>query len=141
MTFNKDWFDSYSSGNFGFVYLGNDKACAVTGKGQIKIRMHDGVVRTLCDVRHVPELKKNLISLGALHANGFGYRTHEDCIKVNKGVLIVMKGKMTAGNIYRLVGDTVIGGAAIADSDHDSTALWHMRLGHLSESGMAELHK
>ena len=86
-------------------------------------------------------MKKNLISLGALHANGFDFKTHEDCIKVNKGVLIVMKGKMTVGNIYRLVGDTVVGGAAVAESNHDSIALWHMRLGHLSESGMVELHK
>ena len=103
--------------------------------------MHDGVVRMLCDVRPIPKLKKNLISLGALHANDFGYKTHNDCIKVNKGVLIVMKEKMTTRNIYRLVGDTVVGGAAVAESDHDSTTLWHMRLGHLGESGMAELYK
>ena len=85
--------------------------------------MHDGFVRALCDVRHVPELKKNLISLGALHANGFGYKTHEDCIKVNMGVLIVIKGKRTAWNIYKLVEDTVVDGIAIAEFDHDSTAL------------------
>ena len=28
--------------------------------------MFDGVIRTLCDVRHVPKLRKNLISLGSL---------------------------------------------------------------------------
>ena len=32
--------------------------------------MFDGVIRTLTDVRHVPELKKNLISLGALNSCG-----------------------------------------------------------------------
>ena len=33
MTPNKDWFDLYSLGSFGFIYLGNDKACAITTKG------------------------------------------------------------------------------------------------------------
>ena len=28
--------------------------------------MHDGVVRTLIEVRHVPKLKKNLVSVGAM---------------------------------------------------------------------------
>ena len=35
--------------------------------------MFDGVIRTLCDVRHVPDLRKNLISLGTLYSNGFSY--------------------------------------------------------------------
>ncbi|GJV22163.1 probable serine/threonine-protein phosphatase 2A regulatory subunit B'' subunit TON2 [Tanacetum coccineum] len=35
--------------------------------------MHDGVVRTLTDVRHVPDLKKNLISLGVFDSKGFKY--------------------------------------------------------------------
>ena len=47
-------------------------------KGQTKIRMHDVVVRTLCDVRHVLELNKNSITLDTLHVNGFGYNTEED---------------------------------------------------------------
>lgn len=119
MTWNKDWFDSYKSGDFGFVYMGNDKACAITGKGQIKIRMYNGVVRTLCDVRHVPELKKNLISLGTLHGNGFGYKTKKDCIAVSKDGLIVMKGERSARNIYTLMGNTVVGGVVVAVTKSD----------------------
>jgi hypothetical protein len=37
--------------------------------------MFDGVVRTLCDVRHVPDVEKNLISLGTLNSNGFSYKS------------------------------------------------------------------
>ena len=47
---NKDQFDSYTSADLGFVYMDNDKACAMVGMGQIKTWMHDGVVRTLCDI-------------------------------------------------------------------------------------------
>ena len=54
MTTYKDWFDSYTSNDFEFAYIGNNKACAIARKGLMKIHMHDGVVRTLCDVKHVP---------------------------------------------------------------------------------------
>ncbi|KAE8731263.1 hypothetical protein F3Y22_tig00002840pilonHSYRG00865 [Hibiscus syriacus] len=105
--------------------------------------MHDGSVRMLSGVRHIPDLKKNLISLGTLHKNGFILKADEDreTIRIVKGALTVMKGKMTAGNIYRLLGSTVAGGVHSVESCDDTTKLWHMRLAHLSERGMAELHK
>ena len=59
---NRDWFDTYRSVNSGIVTMGNGAHCKITGIGNIRIKMFDGVVRTLCDVRHVPEVKKNLIS-------------------------------------------------------------------------------
>ena len=62
--------------------MGNDKVCTIAGKGQIKIWMHDGVVWTLYDVKHVPELKKNLIFLYTFYVNGFGFMTDEDCFRV-----------------------------------------------------------
>lgn len=33
--------------------------------------MKDGVVKSLSEVRHVPELRRNLISLGALDKEGY----------------------------------------------------------------------
>lgn len=42
---------------------------------------------------------------------------------------------------YRLLGGTVTGDVASVVIDNDAVKLWHMRLGHLSEHGMMELHK
>ena len=39
--------------------------------GYIQIKIHDGIVRTLIEVDHVPELKKNLVSVGAMDSKGF----------------------------------------------------------------------
>ena len=69
----RDWFTNYQSIDGGKVLMGNNVVCKVVGIGAIKIRMHDGIVRTLSDVRHIPELKKNLISLGMLDSNGCTY--------------------------------------------------------------------
>ena len=141
MTPNKDWFHTYRLVNTGSVLMGNDASCKVVGIGSIKIKMFDGVVRTLCDVRHIPELRKNLISLGTLDCNGYSYKSAGGVMKVSKGVLTVMKGQKLSGNIYKLQGTTVVGEVAAAESESDRTVLWHMRLGHMGERGMMELHK
>jgi hypothetical protein len=72
--------------------MGNGAYCKITGIGNIRIKMFDGVVRTLCDVRHVPEVEKNLISLGTLDSNGYGYKSVSGVMKVIKGAMVVMKG-------------------------------------------------
>ncbi|KAL0368440.1 UNVERIFIED_CONTAM: Retrovirus-related Pol polyprotein from transposon TNT 1-94 [Sesamum calycinum] len=105
--------------------------------------MYDGTVRTLSDVRHIPDLKKNLILLGTLHKNDIIPKADEyrKTIRIVKGELTMMKGKRTAGNIYKLLGNTVVGGVHSVDLCDDNTKLWHMRLSHLSEHRMTELHK
>jgi hypothetical protein len=51
--------------------MGNDISCKVVGIGSIQIKMFDGSVKILTDVRHVPELRKSLISLGVLDIGGY----------------------------------------------------------------------
>ena len=142
MTSNKEWFETYEAENFGTVKLADDRSCSIVGVGQIKFRMHDGAIRTLTDVRHLPAVRKNLISLGTLPKNGFRYETdNENSVNVWKGDMTVMKGEITAGNVYRLLGNVVVGEVAAVLTESDSTTLWHMRLGHIGEHGLAELHK
>ncbi|KAE8664701.1 hypothetical protein F3Y22_tig00112738pilonHSYRG00078 [Hibiscus syriacus] len=111
---NREWFSTYRSVNSGSVYLGDDRCC------------------------NIVDLKKNLISLETLHKNGFIHKADEDMktIQIVKGALIVMKGKMTAGNIYRFLGSTVIGEVHSVKSCDNTTKLWHIRLAHLSERGL-----
>jgi hypothetical protein len=65
MTPNRDWFESYepSSDN---VLMGNSNLYKVVGVDMIKIKFHDDKIRRLTGVRHIPDLSKNLISLGSL---------------------------------------------------------------------------
>jgi len=48
--------------------MDNDAVCMTIGIGNICMRMFDGQVRTLANVRHISDLKKNLLSFGALEA-------------------------------------------------------------------------
>ncbi|GJR47307.1 gag-pol polyprotein [Tanacetum coccineum] len=67
MTARREWFHQYKpiSGG-GSVYSCNDHEVKIIGIGSIMVKMHDGTVRTIRDVRHVEGLKKNLLSLGQL---------------------------------------------------------------------------
>ena len=140
---SRDWFASYQSIDGGVVLMGNNMSCKVVGIGTVRIKMHDGIVRTLKDVRHVPDLKKNLISLGTLDSQGYKYVAEGGVLKVSKDALVVIKGQLSRG-LYMLQGSTVIGSVSVSsssDQDSDTTRLWHMRLGHMSEAGMSILSK
>ncbi|KAK2970510.1 hypothetical protein RJ640_001715 [Escallonia rubra] len=140
---NRDWFATHRSFDCGKFLMGNDVACKVVEICSIQIRMHDGIVRTLTDVRHVQELRKNLIYLGTLDSNGCSYRAAGGVMRIMKGALVVMKG-LKQNSLYLLQGSTVTGAAAVASSsdiDSDTTKLWHMRLRHKSERGMDVLSK
>ncbi|PKI47982.1 hypothetical protein CRG98_031646 [Punica granatum] len=56
----------------------------VVGTGRIRIEMCDGSEVTLSDVRHVPGIRKILISLGSLNALGYKYRAQDEIMKVSK---------------------------------------------------------
>ena len=141
MTPNKDCFDTYRLVNSGYVLMGNDASYRVFEIGNIRVKIFDGVIRALCDVRHIPYLRKNLISLGTLDSNGFNYKSSNGVMKVRKGVLTVMKGQKLARNFYKLMGTTILGGAETIDLELDSTTLWHMQLGHIGEHEIIMLHK
>jgi len=141
VTFNRNWFDTYRSVNSGIVTMGNGAHCKITGMTNIKIKMFYGLVRTLCDVRHVLDGEKNLISLGTLDSNGFSSKSEGGIMKLTKGAMVVMKGQKNSKNIYKLLGSTVVGGVASVDFEFDCTVLWHIRLGHMGEQGILELHK
>lgn len=61
--------------------------------------MHDGTVRALTDVWYVPELKKNIISLGTLQCNGSKYTANGGVWRVMKGTVVVMT-KNKANSTY-----------------------------------------
>ena len=102
--------------------------------------MHDGIIRTLIDVRHVPELKNILISLRTLDSNGCTYKARGGVLRISKGALVVMKEKKING-LYTLQDSTVTSATTVSTSKSiiETTRLWHMRLGHMSERGLTIL--
>lgn len=74
------------------------------GIGQIKVYLEDGIERTLKDVKYVPQLRKNLISLGVLDSLRYSVRIEKGLMKVISGSLVALKEKKVNG-LYILLGN------------------------------------
>jgi hypothetical protein len=128
MCSHRNWFISYQSVDEGVVFMGNGFPCKTVGVGSIRIRMFDGIVRELMDVRYVPELKLNLISLGVLDSGGYKYAGQGGALKVSKGSLVVMK-ETKVDNLYKMEGSTEVA-SEVTDV---SSCLWQKQQGHMSK--------
>ncbi len=80
----KKSFATYKAIKGGNVLMENGTTCKVLGVGTVKIRIRNGVVRTLASVRHVPDLKWNLISLGTLDSKRCKISTLGGAIRIRK---------------------------------------------------------
>ena len=88
----------------------NNASCKMVRIGTVKIKMYDGAIRTLTKVRYVLELRKNLISFGALNSLGGRYGAEGGVLMAIEGAMVVMKGQKFS-NLYKLLGNTITGGA------------------------------
>jgi len=85
---NRDWCSSFEKLDGCYTVIGDNHLCNVKGIGTIHIKMFDGIVRELKEVRHVPQLKRNLISGGVLETLGHGIHTRwcsQDDQRLNGG--------------------------------------------------------
>jgi len=69
----RDRFTSFEKLDDGLVQMGNNSTCNMDGLGKILVNMFDRMVGELKDVRYVPQMKKNLISIGVLEAQGLEF--------------------------------------------------------------------
>ena len=73
--------------------MGSNASCKLVSIGSIQIKMHDGIVRTLTNVCHVLELKKNLVYVGSMDSKGFSCWVEGGFMQIRgKGKSVVMKG-------------------------------------------------
>ena len=72
--------------------MGDNHPYNIEGMGTVRIKMEDGIVRELKEVRYVPQLKRNLISVGTLEVLGLVVSIRDGILKMTKGSMLVMKG-------------------------------------------------
>ena len=60
---HKEWFFNFEVDG-GVAYMGSGDVSHIIGMCSIRLMNHDGSTRVLSDVRYVPKLKNNFISLG-----------------------------------------------------------------------------
>jgi len=88
--------------------MGDDHPYNVKGISTVSVKMADGIVRELKEVRYVPQLKKNIISVGALKTLGLVVSIRDNILTITKGLMVIMKD-VYRNNLYYLKDSTVIG--------------------------------
>nr|GEV29091.1 retrovirus-related Pol polyprotein from transposon TNT 1-94 [Tanacetum cinerariifolium] len=145
VTAKREWFHQYKSISKGrSVYSCNDHELKIIEIRSIMGKIHDGIVRTIQDVRHTKGLKKNLLSLGQLDDLGYKVEIQNKIMKIIKGALVLMKGEKIAANLYQLE-EEIIEEAKASISSHSPSHIfvvsWNQKLRHMSEQGMKILVK
>ena len=86
------YFKDYVQGDLGQAYLGDDEPCKIVGMSMVKIKLKIGNQWLLKDVRHVPDLKRNLISIGKLGIECcVSMFTYKEWKVITKGSFIIAK--------------------------------------------------
>ncbi|KAA8549619.1 hypothetical protein F0562_001363 [Nyssa sinensis] len=125
--------------DFGTVKMGNTSHLKIVGIGDVCIRTSVGCTMTLREVRHVPNLRLNLISGIALDREGYVNYFGNGIWKLTKGSLVVVSGKACCA-LYKTNLKVCRYGLNSIEDDI-SPNLWHKRLGHMSEKGLQILAK
>ncbi|KAH9727059.1 retrovirus-related pol polyprotein from transposon TNT 1-94-like protein [Citrus sinensis] len=123
--------------DYSLLVMGNDQPCRTMGIGTIRLKMIDGMIRELKEVRFVPALKKNLISVGALEAKCYKVTIEDGIMKFTHGAMMILQG-LRCHNLYYLKGGTT-DEANFIEAHSDTTKLWHVRLRHVGEKSLQTL--
>ncbi|GAB2293014.1 hypothetical protein Dimus_038235 [Dionaea muscipula] len=79
---NKHRFSSLEEFDGGVVLIGNYNACQTKGIGTVRLKMHNRIIKTLSNVRYMPDLRKNHIALGVLDSKDYRVTMKGGVLKV-----------------------------------------------------------
>ena len=88
---NQNFFCTYEVVDASFVLMGDNTRYEVTSIDTIRIKMYDGVIQTLGNVRHIFDLKCNLILLSIFDGKRYMYSIESRVTKVSRKTLVVLK--------------------------------------------------
>lgn len=145
LTYRREWFKNFRSCVGGSVVLGNGTECNVAGEGDIELEAFvDGRWNSVRieKVLYVPEMKKNLLALGACAKKGCFIGIDENSVTVTLEDEIVMTGVSLGNAIYqmlvRVVLPTELREVNVSTAD---LKVWHERLGHVGARALEDMIK
>ena len=98
--------------------LADGSAFDVVGMGDVRILLPNGSIWLLEKVQHIPELRRNLISVGQLDNEGHAILFVGSTWKVTKGARVLAREKKT-GTLYMTSSPRNI--IAVADASTDTS--------------------
>ena len=100
VTPHHEWFTDYSW-SAGSVWLGNAHECRISRVGTIPLRLPNNNEIILQQERHIPDLKRSLISIGMLADHVYRKTLNESTWQISKGNMDIRHG-VKYNNLYPL---------------------------------------
>ena len=115
---HREIIQNYAASDFGKVYLADGSTLDVMRMGDVRTLLPNGSVWLLEKVRHIPDLRRNLISVGQLDDERHAILFVSGTWKVTKGARLLAHGKKT-GTLYMTLSprDTIV----VADASTDTS--------------------
>lgn len=138
MTYRREWLTDYRPITEEVVSLSDDMQCAVSGKGTVNIKkLINGQwsKARIENVLHVPQIKKNLFSVGASAKKGFCTIFNEQTVIFKKDKSVQAVGYKQSNDIYRLLFKVITRATHFCEEANISATnlqTWHERLGHIN---------
>ena len=138
VTPHRDYFTSYTIGDFRHVKMGNQGVSKIVGIGDIWLEPNIGCKLHLKNVRHISDIRLSLIFVQVLNDDGYYNFFGDGKWKCTKGNMVVAKGEKRNTLYWTTTKFFIPQVNAVEDC---SIELWHKRLGYLSEKGLATLSR
>ena len=120
---SKELFGNFKSEILGKVYLADNKFLEIEVKENVCIKTSARNQWTLKNVRYIPSLKKNLISIGQLNSTGYTTELRKNFWKIVNGALVVARGTKS-GTLYTTAGCINI---VVVIESASNSSLWNNR--------------
>nr|GFC89427.1 zinc finger, CCHC-type [Tanacetum cinerariifolium] len=88
----------------GSVQLGDNEECKIRGIGKVRVKLKDMSSFVLHNVRYIPELKRNLISVGTLEKERYTVKLQSGKVNVINGSRVILSGIRRDNCVYSLNG-------------------------------------
>lgn len=123
----------------GQAHMGNDTACQIKEIGKFNLLLNNTYIFELSEAKYVPDLLRNLISLGELY-NEYEIKIYKRFSKINLNKKIISYPKVNV--IYILqVEPLVENSLASIKSYVDKSFIWQKSHSHISEKELLILNK
>ena len=129
------------------IMMGDIHSTEVAGHGKVILKLTSGHEITLTNVRHVPNIRKNLISGTLLSKAGFSINFHADKLVLKKNGVYLGKGFVKNGLIKMNVMTVIPKAVTNSEINNnnpvaylvESFTIWHERLGHVNYKSLTRL--
>lgn len=141
MSFRRDWFNTFTElRNEVSIQIGDNSYVYAQGIGTIEVEaLVNGAwePRTLEDTLYVPELKKNLFSIGATTNKKLQVIFDSETLNIQKGNRLIAVGTKQTNQCYKMVFKSLVQQANSATENE--IMLWHNRMGHVNFKSLKEM--